>query len=195
MELQNILVSKRAIILALVLWCLVLGLGVMYLFNQRSDVLPNAPAVKNAIMQAADNAAAKYPGLSLRPNMLATVAVVFDPQNALLAYTPILERPEDDAAIVSEKSSFKTPYANYAYILTSTEGETKDTYITDSLKLEFSTNDVNIMYVDDRADGTLDDVYVNGKAVDDPQFFAAAQDQYIAELVVSRNYLLGLTTN
>lgn len=194
MELQHILASKRAIILALALWCLVLVLGVMYLFSQRNDVLPSAPVVKNAVMRAADNAAAKYRGLSLRPNMLATVAVVFDPHNALLTYAPIIEKPKDDAAIVSEKSSFKTPYANYAYTLTSTEAETKDTYITDSLKLEFTSNDVNIIYVDDKADGTLDDVYVNGKGVDDPQFFAAAQDQYTAELVVSRNYLLGLTT-
>lgn len=187
--------KKRAIILALVLWCLVFALGVIYLFSQRNNVLPSAPEVKNAVMQAADNAAAKYEGLSLRPNMLATVAVVFDPKNTLLAYTPVVAKTENDTGIVSEESSFKTPYAEYIYTLTSTEDKTKDTYVTDSLKLEFKGNDVDIIYIDDKADGTLDDVYVNGKGVDDPEFFTAAQDQYTAELIVSRNYLLGLTTS
>lgn len=194
MELQHIIARKRAIIFALVLWCLVLVLGVLYLFGQRSDVLPSTPVVQNAVMQAADTAAAKYQGLSLRPNMLATVAVVFDPKNTLLAYTPVVAKTENDTGIVSEESSFKTPYAEYAYTLSSTEDATKNTFVTDSLKLDFKGNDVEIIYIDDKADGTLDDVYVNGKGVDDPQFFAAAQDQYTAELVVSRNYLLGLTT-
>jgi len=195
MELQNIVAKKRTIILALVVWCLVLVLGVLYLVSQRNDVLPPAPVVKNAVLQAVDNAAAKYQGLSLRPNMLATVAVVFDPKNTLIAYKPTVSKTEDDNGVISEESAFETPYGAYTYTLTSAEDTKKDTFVTDSLKLEVKNKDVDIIYVDIGADSTLDDVYVNGKGVDDPQFFSAAQDQYTAELVVSRNYLLGLTTD
>lgn len=194
MELQHIVASKRAIILALILWCLVLGLGMAYLFSQRSDVLPNAPVVKNAVMKAADNAAAKYRGLALHQNMLATVAVVFDSKNTLLAYTPDIAKSEDEKGVIEEKSSFSTPYAHYTYTLNSTEDTTPGTYITDSLQLEFDSKDVNILYIDNNADGVLDTVFLNDETVIDPQFFAAAQDQYIAELALSRNYLLGLTT-
>ena len=198
-ELRHIMARKRTVLFALVLWCLVLVLGVMYLFSQRNDVLPNAPVVKNAFMQAADNTAAKYQGLALRPNMLATVAVVFDPKNTLLAYTPSVQKGEENIKSAVEESTFDTPYAHYNYKLTSTQtGNTDNTYVTDSLELDVTTTvqgvETIVRYMDDGADGSLDEVYVGDSKVEDQAFFAAAQDQYTAELVVSRNYLLGLTT-
>lgn len=199
MELQHILARKRAIILALILWCLVLGLGMAYLFSQRNDVLPNAPVVKNAVMKAADNAAAKYQGMALRPNMLATVAVVFDKTNSQLVYIPAVDSTSDGSQVITESSLFETSYASYDFLLHSTASKENDsTYITDYLTLTVTEHtqggDVKVTYTDKGADGGLDAAYVDGVLVTDPSLYIAAQDQYTAELVVSRNYLLGLTT-
>lgn len=197
-ELTHVMARKRAVLLALILWCLVLVLGVLYLFSQRSNVLPPAPVAKNAIMRAADNAAARYQDLSLRPSMLATVAVVFDSNNQLVSYVPALDTDKKGKGIVEEASIFDTPQAKYEFMLTSTKSPTNaTTYITDSLQLTVTEHtkggEVEVVYVDNAVDGVLDAVYVDGVRVTDASFFAAAQDQYIAELTVARNYLLGLT--
>ena len=200
MELHHIMARKRTIILAIALWVVVLLLGVVYLVSKQSDVLPPMPEVKNSVMKAADNAATKYQGLSLRPNMLATVAVVFDKANSELTYIPAVDNNKDGAQVITESSLFETPYASYEFILHSTQATSTggDTYVTDYLSLKVTEHvpggDVEVTYIDRAADGGLDAAYVDGVLVTDPSLYVAAQDQYTAELVVSRNYLLGLTT-
>jgi hypothetical protein len=152
------------------------------------------------MMQAADVAAAKYQGLSLRPNMLATVAVVFDKTNTQLVYIPAVDTTKNGSQVITESSVFETPHASYDFVLHSTQSSADaGTYVTDYLSLTVTEHapggDVKVTYIDKSADGGLDTAYVNDVLIDDPSLYVAAQDQYTAELVVARNYLLGLTTN
>ena len=126
------------------------------------------------------------------PNMFVMLGVIFNPRNTLLSYSNTLDTSTADGSkFAREESFFETRDGEYAFILASTEDQSSGTYITDSLALEFKNTTVDILYIDDRADGVLDDVYVNGKAVDDTHYLQAAQNQYVAELVSARRYLLG----
>ena len=75
---------------------------------------------------------------------------------------------------------------------------TSDTFTeTNYLSLTVSYVDADgrmqaITYDDQGGDGDLDAVYINNKPITNQNEFIEAQNQYIAELVLVRNYLLGI---
>ena len=189
---------QRKWIIALVV-IVVFLIGIVYLVSKQNDALTSMSEMQNTSMKADDTADTNYAGLSFRQNMLATTAVVFDKENPKLVYIPAIDTNEDGSQAITESSLFETPYASYDFLLHSTElSGGAGSYVTDYLSLAVTehvpTGDVEVTYTDRGVDGVLDAAYVDGVLVTDSSLFAAAQDQYTAELVVSRNYLLGLTT-
>lgn len=195
-ELPNTKMKKWIVRSALILGCTVLVLFVLHFFNRQNDTLASSTVNDSEAIENADPTA-KYEDLALLPAMLATIAVVFDKENSGLAYLPAVDTNEDGSKAITENSVFETPHAAYDFFLHSTQSASDtNSYVTDYLSLTVTKHtqngDVEVTYTDKDADGELDAAYVDGVLVTDSSFYLGAQDEYIAELVVARNYLLRL---
>ena len=138
--------------------------------------------------------------LFVRPNMSLAIPVLFDVENERISYDYALVGGDNGSDALVETSSFERFGQSYEFLLTTKKAKASDAdyTIADYLALTLTDTDENgvtneIVYIDLGADAELDSVYLNDVNMSDPRALVEAQNQYITELVLSRDYMLGVS--
>jgi hypothetical protein len=134
----------------------------------------------------------------VRPDMENLMPLIFNPQSEVVQYDWALSQNDEGKEQLTETSRIEIDGQTYDFLLaTLKENEVDEDFsVIDYFTLTITaTNDAGsedeLVFVDLEGNGDLDSVYLNNVMQTSPQSVRDAKNQYILELFVARDHVLG----